>query len=101
MLVRISGTVSGENDLTLDEALVGNELPVMILAHVESSDGSLAVSVRGQQIELCLSQTYTVRTNTYTLSCYGTQDAFCVAAGNADDSGGYRDMTVERVSVFG
>ncbi len=99
VLVWISGEATEAEALVLPSELAEQGLPVMIVLHTESSAGSMTVSVQGHETERCLSQSYTVRTNTYALTCYGTAGAFSVTAGNADDGGGYRDMTIERVSV--
>ena len=99
VLVGISGEATAAEALVLPSALAERGLPVMIVLHIKQSAGAMTVSVQGHELDCCLAQTYTVRTNTYTLTCYGTAGAFSVMAGNADDGGGYRDMTIERVSV--
>ncbi|MBE6546538.1 MAG: hypothetical protein E7668_03745 [Ruminococcaceae bacterium] len=100
LLIGLSGSVTETRALTLSSELAQSGLPVMILLHTEHTGGSVTLSLQEHAAETYLSKTYTVRNHTYTVTCYGTANAFCVTEGNADDSGGYRDVGIERVSVL-
>ena len=100
-LVQFSGAVGGTVELTLPQAVRGSELPVVVLIHTELSGGEIGFSeAGGLGLRALVNESYEVGGCSYCFQVFATDRSVEVSMGNRSNSGGYRDITVKRTSVY-
>lgn len=101
LLVRLSGLVTKDSLIRLPRSMTESSLPVVILAHVTEKGGTLSLAdLETNGICSMMSETYEVDGMRYTVSCYATENAFSIVWGTKNNTVGYREIVVERLSLF-
>ncbi len=103
LLIHIGGRLFSNTTLTLPENINEENLPVVVLVHVQNSGGVLSLDgafLEKQEVGAVFGEEYSSSGLTYSLACYASADALAVARGNVWTENGYCDVVVQRVSAF-
>lgn len=100
-LLQLNGRITRDCEVTLPQTLTDTELPILIVAQVVESGGTLSFSDAAQQGFGCLmNQTDEADGACERFACYGTETEFSIGLGATDYSIGYRELEIRRRSLF-
>ncbi len=100
-LVSISGSVSADSSLTVPQSVRESGLPAVVMIHAEltGKEPTLA-DTDSCGLRALYHETYSAEGKTYLFQCYATGDSMEITVDVKKDEWTYREITVNRFSVY-
>ena len=100
-LVSIGGRISAEDTVTLSDILGEEKLPVAVVVHTAQTGGGLVFSDAADYgLRAQYRETYLAGQGSNLFQCYATEGALAIHVENRNDDVGYREITIERLSIY-